>query len=56
MTSNINDLIGCKRITRGKFGKEQEDSTTLSRVIGEGGLRLETFDELQEDAMLEDRH
>ena len=56
MTLTLINLIGCKRITRGKHGKEQEDSTTLLGVIGEGGLRLVTFDQWPEDAMLEDKH
>lgn len=56
MKSTLINLIGCKRIIGGTSGKEQEDSTTLLGVSGEGGLRLETFDHLPEDVMLKDKH
>ena len=56
MTSTLNDLIGCRRIIKWKSEKEQEGSTTLSGVTSMGGLRLETFDQWLEDAMLEEKH
>ena len=45
MISILNDLKNYRRTIEGKSRREYEDSTTPSKVVGEGGLKLEIYDQ-----------
>lgn len=56
MISILADSIGCKKITGGKHGREQEVFITLSKATDGEELKLEIFGQWLGAAMLEDKH